>query len=95
MALLQTKVIDKVLHALILLLLAAAELETRSKSQRLLDSEVGEDNIILHHIAGVVAEELCIQVVLLVEGDLAVDAHAVLQHDSVREQVEEGSFAGA
>ena len=76
-------------------MLAAAKLETCSERQSFFDCEVGEDNIVLHDITRIIAEQLSIQIVLLVEGDLTVDAHAVFQHDSVGEQVEEGSFAGA
>ena len=60
LTLLEAEIFNKLLYSLILLLNTALKLESCSESQSFFDSEVGKNDIILHHIASIVAKKLLV-----------------------------------
>jgi len=90
----ETELVEEVVNALILLLNAALELESGGKSEGLLDSEVLEDDVILHNVRGVLGESLRVQGVSVVEHDLSTQHGSLGSLDSVTEYVKERCFTG-
>ena len=63
------------------------ELQTGSERDRLLHREVGEENVVLHDVRGVLTEYFLVEVILVVKLDFAFKAHAWLDCDAVTEKV--------
>lgn len=86
LALGQTQVPNQEVDALILLFFGTSKLEPCSKSQTLFHSEVGEQNVVLHHVGAAATEYLLIHLSRLVyeyfafEGRHLSEGNAVTQH---------------
>ena len=91
----QTKIINELLNPCILLLDAARELKACCELQGLPDREVGEDDVILHHVAAVRSKVCLREWVLVVHEEVSRDFHPLLLLDSIAQQIEQRSLACA
>lgn len=90
---LQTEFLDQLFDALVLFFDRDLELEPSSKSKRLSDAEVPENNIILHNVIGESAKCVLIQRVPIVELDFSGQFISRLYANSVTQYVEQAGLA--
>jgi hypothetical protein len=76
-----------------LLFNGSGQLETGSKSEGLLHSEVGEENIVLHNIGTIAGKSLLVKRHLVVENNGTRDGSLVDHLNTIGQDVKEGSFS--